>query len=178
MKRNFEWKSLLKNAVVICLAVVATWAVMSSTSSGQKKGSTLAAIGLDDFVKSEITYDGVMHELYWHYEFANQMIRVGRIVDAKAHLRVMNFYVNILPYMHSLRDKRIFNNQESAKKFDSYAINLLKVIDRIYADLGKKNPAELGKQLEKNVSAMCHHCHDVLRDNVREVTPYGKKIVL
>jgi len=177
MKRVYDRKAFFRTVVVAALVALAVWAIMAPRSTSAKQVS-LKALGLENFVASEITYDGVMHELYWHYEFANQMIRVGRITDAKAHLRVMSFYINLMPMLKGLRDKKFFQNEQSRKKFDSYAMNLLNNIEKTRKQLGSGNPVELGKQLEKNVSAMCNHCHDKLREPIRDITPYGKKIVL
>jgi len=168
-------------AMVLALLFGAVLGIFTlAASSGEKSGdkTTMESLGLADFVASEITYDGVMHELYWHYEFANQMMRVDRIEDAKAHLKVMGFYINLLPYLKELRDEKFFKRPEERQQFDNYAEELLTAINKAYDELGVGDTAELGKQMEKKVSAMCHHCHDILRDNVREITPYGQKMVL
>lgn len=175
------FKKEVSRTVVLGLVIGAVLGVFTlAFSSGEESGekSTLESLGLADFAASEITYDGVMHELYWHYEFANQMIRVGRIDDAKAHLKVMGFYINLLPYLNDLREEKFFKRPEDRQQFDNYAENLLNAINKAYSELGVGDAAELGKQMEKNVSAMCHHCHDVLRDDIREITPYGQKISL
>ncbi len=180
MKIEGMKREVLKMAVLALLIGVVPGVFTLAFSSGEKseEETTLQSLGLADFAASEITYDGVMHELYWHYEFANQMMRVERIDDAKAHLKVMGFYVNLLPYLNDLRQEKFFKRPEDRRQFDNYAENLLKAINEAHGELGTGDAVELGKKMEKNVSAMCHHCHDILRDDIREITPYGQKISL
>jgi len=172
-RRNFY-----KAGIVSVLAVAIIWAVTSIPSAGvqEKRDAGMESLGLKEFTQSEITYDGVMHELYWHYEFANQMMRANRIEDAKAHFKVLSFYVNLLPMLD--RDQKFFKTPDSKKKFDSYATGLLTSVDNIYKNLNSGNTKEYGIQMEKETSAMCHHCHDSLKEPVREITPYGQSIVL
>lgn len=123
---------------------VVTAIATSYLLSQQRGDSKLAELGLADFVQSEITYDGVMHELYWHYEFANQMIRVARYEDAKAHLKIIVFYVNLLPYLN--REQKFFQDPAAVKKFDQYAQDLITLSNEMIAKLGKGDPVELGKE--------------------------------
>ena len=178
MKAVIKSRGFLKTMVLAGLASALTWVVMSVPSIGvpEKKDAPMANLGLKEFTQSEITYDGVMHELYWHYEFANQMMRVGMIEDAKAHFKVLSFYVNLLPMLQ--RDGKFFKTPDSKANFDKYATGLLESLDKVYRNLNATNTKELGAQMEKDISAMCHHCHDVLKEPVREITPYGQTIVL
>lgn len=134
----------------------------------------MSKLGLTEFAQAEITYNGVMHELYWHYEFANQMIRVGRVEDAKAHLKMITFYVNLLPYLS--RDKKFFKNPASVKKYDQYATDLLDIVARISRDMGSGSMRQMGNEMEERISSLCFHCHKDLKTPVRKVTSYGKKI--
>lgn len=160
------------------IAVLVTAMGMTSATSyllsQQGATSNLAELGLADFVQSEITYDGVMHELYWHYEFANQMIRVARYDDAKAHLKIIAFYVNLLPYL--TREQKFFRAPAAVKKFDQYAQDLITLSNELITKLGNGDPVGLGKEMEKRVSYLCYHCHKDLKTPVRDITPYGKKI--
>jgi len=169
-------KMVMLGLLIGAVSGIFTLAFSSGEDSGEKK--TLESLGLADFAAMEITYDGVMHELYWHYEFANQMMRVDRIDDAKAHLKVMGFYINLLPYLKDLRQEKFFKRPEDRRQFDNYAQDLLNAINQAHDELGAGDAVKLGKKMEENVSAMCHHCHDILRDDIREITPYGQKISL
>ena len=177
MKRVLAKKNLSKTVIVALVGAVAALAVTSLPTVGKRVANPdMKDLGLKDFVTSEITYDGVIHELYWHYEFANQMIRVGRIEDARAHLRVMSFYINLLPYLQ--RDEKFFKDQKSQKDFDTYAEELLTIVDKMYKQLGAGDVGDMGDRMGTRISQICHHCHDELRTPVREITPYGRKIVL
>ena len=159
---------------LVFVVVLVVFVLPIRPQGGGGGGRDLESLGLKDFIQSEITYDGVMHELYWHYEFANQMIRVARIEDAKAHLRVMSFYVNLLPYL--AREKKFFKDPEAVKKFDQYAQDLIKIVDQMIKALGTGSAAEVGKEMEKRISYFCYHCHKDLKTPIRKITPYGTKI--
>ena len=74
------------------------------------------------------------------------------------------------------RDKKFFSDPASAKKFDQYAQDLIKITDQIRKNLGRDNIEESGKELEKHISYICYHCHKDLKAPIRDITPYGKKI--
>ena len=165
---------VFRAAVLFFLIAVLALIIFIQPKPTRGDRSDLKGLGLEEFVQSEITYDGVMHELYWHYEFANQMIRVARVEDAKAHLRIISFYVNLLPYV--AREKKFFSNPESVRKFDQYAQDLIKITDQIRKNLGRGNIEESGRELEKRISYICYHCHKDLKTPIRDITPYGKKV--
>lgn len=169
-----ERKKLITVRRIVLYSVGIVFIAVSYLLSQHKADPKLVELGLADFVQSEITYDGVMHELYWHYEFANQMIRVARYEDAKAHLRIITFYVNLLPYLN--REQKFFQDPNAVKKFDQYAQDLITLSNEMIAKLGKGDPVELGKEMEKKVSYLCYHCHKDLKTPIRDITPYGKKI--
>ena len=162
---------------LLTLSAVLLLAVFVNPLRPQGGGRDLKDLGLTDFVQTEMSYDGVMHELYWHYEFANQMIRVGRVEDAKAHLRMISFYVNLLPYLTREKDKQFFRDATTTKKFDQYAQDLLSIVDQMGRSLGSGSTDAAGKEMQKRVDYLCYHCHkDLKKTPIREITPYGKKI--
>jgi hypothetical protein len=155
----------------------ATVLVIRGGASRAGEGRDMSELGLAEFVQSEITYDGVMHEFYWHYEFANQMIRVGRTEDALAHLKMITFYVNLLPYL--TREKKFFKDAESSQIFDKHAQELLSLVNEISRSIKSGNISEEeGKMIEKRIAYLCYHCHKDLKTPIRDITPYGKKIQL
>ncbi len=160
---------------VLFFALAAILLIVLDFDRSAAGGETdMSKLGLAEFAQAEITYDGVMHELYWHYEFANQMIRVGRVEDAKAHLKMITFYVNLLPYLS--RDKKFFKDPAAMKKYDQYANDLLDIVARISSNMGSGNIRQIGNEMEGRISNLCYHCHKDLKTPVRKVTPYGRKI--
>jgi|GEM_PF-3170270 len=167
---NFRGVVLAGLGVIFIIAVF----VNPIRPQGAQGDRQLKDLGLAEFVQTEMTYDGVMHELYWHYEFANQMIRVNRTEDAKAHLRMIPFYVNLLPFLS--REKKFFKDPEAVKKFDNYAQDLINISEQLTKSMGTGNTEAVGKELQKRIDYLCFHCHKDLKTPIREITPYGKKI--
>ena len=169
-------KKTAKAAVILTAMIIVAWVVLKPTPGvTEKKDPGLAKLGLGDFIATEITYDGVMHEIYWHYELANHTILEKKFNETDAHLRILNFYINILPFLQ--RDSEFFKTPDSIRKFDAYAINLLESVDSLRGKLGKDDATVVGKKMEKNTTAMCKHCHDDLKKiRIREITPFGEKI--
>ena len=165
-----------RGAVLAGLLAIFLLTVLVNTTrpQGGQGDRQLKDLGLAEFAQTEMTYDGVMHELYWHYEFANQMIRVNRIDDAKAHLRMLPFYVNLLPFLN--REKKFFKDPEAVKKFDTYAQDLINITEQLSKSLGTANADAAGKEMQKRIDYLCFHCHKDLKTPIRDLTPYGKKI--
>lgn len=169
--REFIFRAIVLLAGFVISAAVALY---PGIGVSEKAGADLSALGLNDFVQSEITYEGVTREIYWHYELANQTIIGKKYDEAKAHLRIMDFYINIMPFLQ--RDSKFFQAEGAIRKFDAFAINLLAAIKQVNSNMGTSKADAAGASMTKNASAMCHFCHDVIKDKIREITPYGKPI--
>lgn len=159
-------------ALVLILAAVSIVGLIRLNYS-QAGPKSLDELGLGDFIKEEFDYTEVMHELYRHYEFGNASFSAMQYDDAEAHLRVMKFYVNLLPMVRL--DKKFIRNQKDQKKFDKFATDLIAALEKTLSKLKDKKYSEAGREISNQMTNMCKYCHNNIRKPYKDPTKFGTK---
>lgn len=163
----------MKTKVIVLVTAVAAVLIFIGLRSTEAGRADMKQLGLQGFVQEEFDYTEAMHELYRHYEFANASFTAVRYEDAEAHLRVISFYVNLLPMIRL--DKKFVRNAKDRKKFDKFATDLIATIDKTLTKFKAKKYAEAGKEISNHMTDMCKWCHNNIRKPYKDPTKFGTK---